>query len=201
MGRKPVRTGKHFYLCTALLILSACSLVQNWSEQREIRESMLQGHHLFTRGDFQGALGKYRQVMARARSQPPADAAAYNTGLIHAHPQNPGGDHRMAMEAFNQVIARHPESPWVEQAKIWVSVLAQAEKSSREAEESRVEIERSKEAVEKSRQDAEKFKQLAEKSKQEVDRIRQEMEKSKQLLERANRIDIEIEQKRRERGK
>lgn len=201
MGRKPVRTRKYLYLCIALLIFSACSLVNHWGEQREIRDSMLQGHNLFIQGDFQGALDRYRRVMARVRTQPPADAAVYNVGLIHAHPQNPEASHLMAMEAFKRLIAEHPESPWVEQAKIWVSVLAQAEKSTREAEKSREEVERSKQAVEKSLQDVEKFKQLAEKSKQEVDKIRQEMEKSRQLLEKANRIDIEIEQKRRERGK
>jgi hypothetical protein len=40
-----------------------------------------------------------------------------------------------------------------------------------------------------------------EKSRQEVDRTRQEMEKSRQVLEKANQIDIEIDKKRRVRGK
>ena len=108
---------------------------------------------------------------------------------------------RKRFESFSKVISDYAESPWVEQAKIWVGVLQQAERSAQEAEITREAIEQSKQAVERSRQDAEKFKLAAEKSKQEVDRTRQEMEKSRQVLERANQIDIEIEQKKRDRGK
>ena len=182
-------------------MLSGCSLLRDWREQRQSRELMLQGHSLFVHGDYEGAVKKYREAMILARHHAPADAASYNIGLVYAHPNNPERDNLKAIESFSKVISDHAQSPWVEQARIWVGVLQQAERSAQEAKLSREVIEQSKETIERSRQDAEKFKLAAEKSKQEVDRTRQEMEKSRQLLERANQIDIEIEQKKRERGK
>lgn len=202
MGRKSARTGKHFYICfTLLILLSGCSLSKTLNEQRDIRESMAQGHSSFMNRAYEESLAKYRDVMALARNDAPADTASFNIGLIYAHPDNPNRNERRAIEAFRKVISDHAYSPWVEQSRIWIGVLDQAEKLRREAENSREEAERSRLALEKSRQDAEKLKEVMEKSRQEVDRTRQEMEKSRQVLEKANQIDIEIDKKRRVRGK
>ena len=203
MGRKSGRAGKHVCVCLALLIVfvSGCSLLRDWREQRQIRDSMLQGHNLFVYGDYDGAFAKYREALILSGDHAPADAAIYNIGLIYAHPGNPKRDHLKAIESFSKVMRNYPQSPWMEQARIWVDLLRQVENSKQEAELTREAMEESKQAIERSRQDAEKFRLAAEKSKQEVDRTRQEMEKSRQALERANQIDIEIEQKKRERGK
>jgi tetratricopeptide (TPR) repeat protein len=203
MGRKSGRAGKHLCVCLALLIVfvSGCSLLRDWREQRQIRDSMLQGHSLFVYGDYDGASAKYREALALAGDHAPADAAVYNIGLIYAHPSNPKRDYRKAIESFSKVISDYAQSPWAEQARVWVGLLQQVEISKQEAELTREAMEESKQAIERSREDAEKFRLAAEKSKQEVDRTRQEMEKSRQALEKANQIDIEIEQKKRERGK
>lgn len=203
MGRKSGRARKHLCVCLALLILllSGCSLLRDWRQQRQIRDSMIQGHSSFVYGDYDGAVAKYREALALAGNHAPADVAVYNIGLIYAHPSNPKRDHRKAIESFSKVISDYAQSPWAEQARIWVDLLQQVEISKQEAELTREAMEQSEQAVERSRQDAEKFRLAAEKSKQEVDRTRQEMEKSRQALEKANQIDIEIEQKKRERGK
>ena len=203
MGGKSARAGKHLCVCLALLILllSGCSLLRDWREQRQVRDSMLQGHSLFVNGDYDAAVARYRDVLVLAGDRPPADAAVYNIGLIYAHPSNPKRDNRKAMDSFKEVISEYAQSPWVEQSKIWLDLLQQLEVAKQEAETTRQAMEQSKEAIERSREDAEKFRLAAEKSKQEVDRTRQEMEKSRQALEKANQIDIEIEQKKRERGK
>jgi tetratricopeptide (TPR) repeat protein len=203
MGRKSGRAGKHLCVCLALLIvfLSGCSVLRDWREQRQIRDSMLQGHSLFANGDYDAAFAKYREAVVLAGDHAPGDAAVYNIGLIYAHPSNPKRDNRKAIQAFSQLISDHAQSPWAEEARIWVGLLQQVENSKQEAEWTREAMERSKEAIEKSRQEVEKFRLAAEKSKEEVDRTKQEMEKTRQALERANQIDIEIEQKKRERGK
>ena len=203
MGRKSGRAGKHLCVCLALLIVfsSGCSLLRDWREQRQLRDSMLQGHSLFVSGDYDGASAKYHEALLLAGDHPPADAAVYNIGLIYAHPSNPKRDHRKAIESFSKVIGDYAQSHWAEQARIWVGLLQQVEISKQEAERTREAMEQSKQDVERSREDAERFRLAAEKSKQEVDRTRQEMEKSRQALERANQIDLEIEQKKRDRGK
>jgi tetratricopeptide (TPR) repeat protein len=203
MGGKSGRTGKHLCICFTLLVLflSGCSLLRDWREQRQVRDSMLQGHSLFVNGDYDGAFARYREALVLAGDHTPADAAVYNIGLIYAHPSNPKRDNRKAMESFKKVFSEYAQSPWAEPSKIWLDLLQQLEVAKQEAQTTRQAMEQSKEAIERSREDVEKFRLAAEKSKQEVDRTRQEMEKSRQALEKANQIDIEIEQKKRERGK
>jgi TolA-binding protein len=141
---------------------------------------MVQGQALLERGDFDGSLQHYRRVLLLAGSGPPADSALFNIGLIYAHPENPRRDNEKAVGSFNTVVDRYPQSQWVGQAKIWLGVL-------REAEKSRDDIERARVVIENFRQ--------------EVEKSRQVIEKSKQVIERSRQVDIEIEQKRRDRGR
>jgi len=202
MGREPARTGKYVCFCLALLtFFPGCSLLRDRSDRQEIRQSMLQGYNLLARRDYDASLEEYERVLSMTQDRSPADAASFNIGLIYAHPQNPKRDHEKAIASFNRVITHYPHSPWAEQARIWVGVLGEAEKSKQEIEKSRHEIEQSKRAIEKSNREIEKSRQVIEKSKQEIEKTRQEVEKSKQVVEKANLVDIEIEQKRRERGK
>jgi hypothetical protein len=69
-----------------------------------------------------------QKVLAMAKQETPADTATFNMGLIYAHPKNPKKDNKRAIGFFNRVIKSFPESPLVEQAKIWVGVLDDVEK-------------------------------------------------------------------------
>jgi len=202
MGGKPVRPGQQVLLCLALLgLVSGCSLLTDLRERAEIRDAMVQGQALFDRGDFSGSLREYQRVQSLARETSPSDAASFSIALIYADPRNPQRDNQQAIGGFRGVIARHPESPWVDQSRIWIAVLEDLARTKREIEESKLEVEKSKQALEQSRREIEKSKQLLDQSKQEIEKLKQEVEKSKQVLEKSRQVDIEIEQKRRIRGK
>lgn len=202
MGRKPTGKGQHFYFCFALLIfLAGCSLLQDSSRRRELRDALSTGQNLLAQGDYDASLKAFQNVVVMAQDQPPADAATYNIGLVYAHPQYSKRDLQKAIGSFNRLIARYPDSPWAEQAKIWVGILNEAEDSKHQIEDSKQVIEKSREEVEKNRLAVEKSKQEIEKSRLELEKSKQEIEKTKQVIEKSKQIDIEIEQKRRDRGR
>jgi tetratricopeptide (TPR) repeat protein len=202
MGRERTWQGQHFCFCLALLIsLSGCSLWQESSWPRETRESLQAGNRLLVQGDFDGSLREYQSVVAAAQGKPPADVAVYQTGVIYAHPHNPKRDLRKAMSAFSQVVSSYPSSQWLEQARAWVEVLKEAEDSKQKLEQWRQAMEKSKLELEKNREAVEKSRQEIEKSRQELDKTRQEIEKTKQVIEKSKQVDIEIDQKRRDRGR
>lgn len=202
MGRKPVGQGQYFYFCLALLIfVSACSLLQESSRDREMRDALTSGNSLFAHGDFDGSLKVFQNVSVLAQDRPPGDVATYNMGLVYAHPQYAKRDIQKAIGSFNRVITRYPDSPWAAQAKIWVGVLNETEESKQEIEKSRQMIEKSLQEVEKNRSAVEKSKQEIEKSRLELEKSKQEIEKTKQVIEKSKQVDIEIEQKRRDRGR
>jgi tetratricopeptide (TPR) repeat protein len=202
MGREPIGPRQHFCFCLALLILfSGCTLFQESNRRRELRETLNAGQTLFGQGDYNGSLKAFQNVIVLAQDQPPADVATYHLGLIYASPRNPNRDRQKALGLFDRLIARYPDSQWTEEAKIWVGVLNEADESTQEIEKSKNIIEKSREELEKSRLAAEKSKQEIEKSRIELDKSKQEIEKIKQLLEKSKQVDIEIEQKRRSRGR
>jgi hypothetical protein len=159
MGRKPSRAGKFVYLCIApLTLIYGCSLrkaplpppvivqppeppqaegrplpvevivPKEVREREQAQEYLVQAHHLLAKGDFDGSMRENQRVLGLAKEHSPADTATFNLGLIYAHPKNPKKDNKRAVGFFNRVIKSFPESPWVEQAKIWVGVLDGVEK-------------------------------------------------------------------------
>ena len=202
MGGERARSGQQVCFCVALLILLVgCSAVSGRSERQEISKVMQTAQNLLSVGDYDGAASEYQKALRLAHNRAPADAALFTLGLIYCDPQNPQRDEQKSAHAFADILTDHPQSPWAVQAKIWLAVLDEKERSKQE-------IEKSKQAIEKSDQEIERLKQLIEKSRQEIEKSRQEVEKSKQVVERSkqvleksNQVDIEIEQKKRERGR
>ena len=202
MGRERARQGQYFYFCLALLIfLSGCSLLQESNRRRQMRDTLATANELLVRGDFAGSLRTYQSVAVAAQDKPPADVAVYRMGLLYAHPQNPQRDLNKALASFSQVISEYPRSPWVESARVWVGVLKETEDAKRDIEKSRQAIDKSKREVEQSRQAMEKSKQEIERSRLELEKIKQEIEKTKEVIEKSKQVDIEIDQKQRDRGR
>jgi len=199
MGRERARPRQYFYFCFALLISVAGCLLQDASRQRELTKEVTRGNNLLAQNDFDGALNSFYDVWSAARNKPPADLAMYNMGLIYAHPQNPKRDLRKALYCFDQTIQNNPTSALAEQSRVWIAVLEDSENAHEEAEKSRQELERSKQEAEKSRLAIEKSKQDIERTRVELEKSRQEIERTKQMIEKSKQIDIEIDQKRRER--
>jgi tetratricopeptide (TPR) repeat protein len=202
MGRKRAWQGQYFCLCLALLIsLAGCSLSEDSSRRREMHESLQTGNELFVHGDYDGSLKAFLSVAAAAQGQSPADVALYRSGVVYAHPNNPKRDLGKAMNAFSEVVSTYPASPWVEQARAWVEVLKEAQDSKQKMEQARQAIEKSQLELEKNRLAVERSKQEVERSRAELERTKQEIEKTKQVIEKYKQVDIEIDQKRRDRGR
>lgn len=202
MGGKSIGQWQQICICLALLIIvSGCGLFQESNRRRELREALIQGHQLLARGDYDGSLRAFQNVIVIAKDQPPADAAVYHIGIVYAHPQNPRRDWQKAVGSFDSVLTRYPESPLVESAKAWIGALKEIDATNQEIERTKLEVEKSKQEIENSRLSANRSKQEAEKFRVELERSRQEIEKIKQEIEKSKQVDIQIENKRRERGR
>jgi hypothetical protein len=97
-------------------------------ERREADERLALAQNLMAKGDYEGSLRESQKVLVLSKDQSPADTAIFNMGLVYVHPKNPKKDNKRAISLFSRVIKSYPESPWAEQAKIWVGVLDGVEK-------------------------------------------------------------------------
>lgn len=180
------------------MLLAGCTGLIN---RNEIRDSMRHGQVLLAQGDYDGSAREYQRALRLAHDRSPADVALFNLGLIYIDPENPKKDEQKALHSFAQLVAAHPQSPWAAQAKIWMAVLDEMQRSRATIEKSRQATEKLQAEIDRLNRMIEVSKQEVEKSRQEVEKSKQVMEQSKQALEKSNQVDIEIEQKKREQGR
>jgi hypothetical protein len=132
MGTK--RSGRRQYVhlsivCMILFVAAACvplKLALPASSQGAPLEGV---KDLIGRGDFDGAMKESQELLAGSPKTPPGDAALMNMGLICAHYANPKKDYKKAMGYFMRIERDFPQSPLVEEAKIWTNVLKDFEKA------------------------------------------------------------------------
>ena len=151
MGRKRSRTGQFIFLCIAGLIffpLFSCTTLEKQSVlTREVFvekvpkqvtkpeehpkpevENLGRAEQLIKQGDYEGSLKENQRVLSISGKNPPGDKALFNMGLIYAHGENPKKDYEKSLLFFKKVLTDYPQSPWAEEAKIWVGVLQENEK-------------------------------------------------------------------------
>ena len=204
MGREQARSRKHVHVCVASLILLSfvgCSTFEKRKEkihaevavaskgteespkvslplkekndQGDLREQLARNQKLLVRGDFEGFSKETQKVLSLSGSQPPADDALLNLGMVFVHPGNPKKDYGKSLGFFRKLLKDFPQSPWAEQARIWIAVL----------------------------QENEKVIQSNEKLTQTNEKLTQANEKLNEMIEKSKQIDIEIEERKREKLK
>ena len=126
MGRKRNRAWKYICFCiTSLIFLSlfSCAPINKIGKHMEAREYLLQGQKLLAQRDYEAALSKYQKVLSISPGKTQEAEALFKVGLIYAHFGYPKKDYEKSMHSFIKILNDYPESPLVEQAKVWVGVL------------------------------------------------------------------------------
>jgi outer membrane protein assembly factor BamD (BamD/ComL family) len=151
MGRKQNRAGKYLHLhiaCMILFSLLGCvhfEKVKMNSEEKDAGHYLHNSQKLFVQGDYEGALNKNQEVLSLYAGTRLGDEALFNMGLICAHPGNPKKDHGRSLSFFRRLVKDYPDSPLVQQAKVWIGVLEENVKLNQTIEKLNQTIEKSKE--------------------------------------------------------
>jgi tetratricopeptide (TPR) repeat protein len=131
MGGKQIGPRKYiFYSITCLIFLSlfGCAALDALQTREEAKGSLREGHKLLVRGNYEEALDKYQKALALSSRKPPEDEALFYIGLIYASSLYPKRDTKKSMDFFTDILNDWPQSPFVEQAKIWLGVLHENER-------------------------------------------------------------------------
>jgi tetratricopeptide (TPR) repeat protein len=150
--------------------------------QKESQPEYLQrSKALFAEGKYEAALHENQRALDEGRGAP--DAALFNIGLISAYSQNPKKDYPKALQSFRALDAKHPQSPFAEQGKLWLLILEEHQKILEEHQkmtEERHRLSEERRAVIRER---------------EV--LAQERKKLKYTEEKSRQLDMDIEKRRR----
>lgn len=216
MGGKPTRRGNTVCLCIALLmflVLSACTIVQTGTRMTDVTGEEARGHlalgrKLFNEGNFSGALLENEKVITLAGVNTPVAESLFYIGLIHAHPANPARDDAKSLNAFGKLIRDYPESPLADQAKAIVGLIHENERLREKTGKLNGEIDRLAGDVKKSNSEVSRLTAEVDRLTGEagrlnghLDRLTNEMGRLNKLIDELKKVDIDVEQKRREKGR
>ncbi len=90
---------------------------------------LLRAQQFLAQGEFENALRENQEVLVKYPQSSPGDEALFNMGLINIHYANPKKDIGKALVFFTRLEKEFPESPRVEEAKTWISILQTMEKA------------------------------------------------------------------------
>jgi len=126
LGRKRTRPGKYAYFCIAGLIFltcSGCAALETIERKRAAHAFLDLSRQLLSRGNYEEALKASEKTLTLSEGQSPGDKALFTMALVRAHHDNPQKDYRKSVEYFTRLRSEYPQSPLVEQSRIWTAVL------------------------------------------------------------------------------
>ncbi len=197
MGGKPTRAGMHIHLRLAVimigLLLAACAAPMQQVEVRDQnpRDHVLRAQRLFSEGNYEGSLRESQQVLTLSPDTPPADEALFLIALVYVNPKNPKKDSSLAMASFTKLITKYPVSAYLDQAKTWVAMLREYNKLQRSCADTIKENERLRRTNVETIKENERLKRAQTETTRENAKLRH-------IIEESSKIDIEIEEKKRE---
>ena len=162
------------------LLLTGCGLPGLMRQEERPPDLVARGDALARAGDFGSAEATYRRVLdAPLRDRPadrPADRALLGLGRLYVSPDNANRDYRQAYQQFDRLAREHPESPVAGEARAWRDLLG---------------------VVLREREEAIRARQETDRLRRELQRARQEAEAIRRDLQRLNRLELELERRRR----
>jgi hypothetical protein len=175
MGRKWTGSGKYLYVCITLLIcfvISGCVSSVGNVESNTTQEAKPRWRFLRSDSSKEG-----QKNLLSSEKTPSDDEVLFNTGLSHADPGSPAKDYNKSITTFKKLVTEHPQSTWAYRGRIISEILQENTKLKK--------------------QGTDLLQENTKLKKQGTDLL-QENTKLKEVIEQSKKVDIEIEQKKRE---
>jgi tetratricopeptide (TPR) repeat protein len=179
----------------------------------EAQAHLVLGRKYFAEGNFTSALEENEKVLFLAGRNTPIDEALFSIALIHAHFDNLARDYRKSLIALRKLIEDYPGSPLAQQAKVIVgliqnnnslnrrverlnSIITELQKADIGSETKRVEqVKRTDQT-----KTAEQVKTITALT-QENEKLSLTIERLNTIIDELKRVDIDVDQKKREKVK
>ncbi|MCF8118877.1 MAG: tetratricopeptide repeat protein [Deltaproteobacteria bacterium] len=128
MGEKRGKNRNHLFfhgtcILVVLLLWAGCVTTPTFQKKWQGHKHLDLAEESLKKGDYEGALKEYDQVLRLFPSDSPGDKALYHMGIIWAHPDNPRRDYKKALEYFQRLAHNFPQSDLNQEGSVWLSVM------------------------------------------------------------------------------
>jgi len=74
-------------------------------------------------GNYARFLAENRQRLTRCQDGTGCEVALFNLGFVHAYPPSPYHDPGKALQYFDDLIKKYPQTPWAFEGRAWRALL------------------------------------------------------------------------------
>jgi len=139
----------------------------------EARTHLATGRVFLAQGEYGNALKENEKALSLAGKGVPGDEALFYAGLIYAHPANKARNYEKSLGSFRRLIGEYPTSPLLEQAKTIAGLI----------------------------QENDRLDRATDKLNKTIDEQKKTVEKLNNIIDELKKVDIDVEQKKREQAK
>src|SRR5262245_19364686 len=107
---------------SGLLWLAGCASVPPTPDKQRVAfppQQVMEG------GDYAGFLARNRQMLERCKGGTECEVVLFNLGFVHAYPHSPYHVPSKALQYFNDLIKKYPQTPWAFEGRAWRALLTE----------------------------------------------------------------------------
>ena len=200
------RTGVRNHILLYVVLLTCLSIANCASPERPkadvtvltvppqgAREHLVGGQRALAQHNYQTSLQEFEAAVSMSGNMPPGDEALLHMGMVYIDPENPKRDYAKSITYFQRLVKEYPHSNWAGWARIWAETLREQDSLKRVVSQTLEENEKVKRLWSDALQENERLKRLSSET-------AQENQKLKQTAEQIKAVDVEVEEKKKDRG-
>ena len=119
MWRRAARSTTRGILLHMVLMLAGCT---SWLSSDKPRGAF-PPQRVMEDGNYARFLEENRQRLERCQGGTECEEALFNLGFVHAYPPSPYYDPSKALQYFDDLIKKYPQTPWAFEGRAWRALL------------------------------------------------------------------------------
>jgi hypothetical protein len=106
-------------LLHTVLVLAGCASVPSSDKLR----AAFPPQQVMEDGNYARFLAENRQLLERCHDGTGCEVALFNLGFVHAYPPSPYHAPSKALQYFDDLIKKYPQTPWAFEGRAWRALL------------------------------------------------------------------------------
>jgi hypothetical protein len=119
MWRRAARSSTLGLVLGGILMLDGCVSRPSPDQSRDT----FPPQQVMEDGNYARFLAENHQLLERCQGSTGCEVALFNLGFVHAYPPSPYHDPSKALQYFDDLIKKYPQTPWAFEGRAWRALL------------------------------------------------------------------------------
>ena len=119
MWRRAAQSTTLGLVLVGLLMLAGCASLPSFDKSR----GTFPPQQVMEDGNYARFLAENHQLLERCQGGTGCEVALFNLGFVHAYPPSPYHDPSKALQYFDDLVKKYPQTSWAFEGRAWRALL------------------------------------------------------------------------------